>query len=205
MGAECADNTAFHRSHPVLPCRGHQGRKTGRRQKVSCIYGARLAAHIHHHPCPARAIRPYGALPRSLLITDCRKKARRRAKSKNNNNWKMEEQSRAWWKFELGTKIGGRGGWNGWLEDFPSFLEESQFGADWIGPAGLALGVRCPLWEISSMGNRTCNILPPFSGLIPYSSATIVLGLKTFCTSTVFKIYHLQVPFRIVHEEIKCK
>ena len=145
MGAECADNTAFHRSHPVLPCRGHQGRKTGRRQKVSCIYGARLAAHIHHHPCHARAIRPYGALPRSLLITDCRKKARRRAKSKNNNNWKMEEQSRAWWKFELGTKIGGRGGWNGWLEDFPSFLKESQFGADWIGPAGISLGVRCPL------------------------------------------------------------
>ena len=73
MGAECADNTAFHRSHPVLPCRGHQGRKTGRRQKVSCIYGARLAAHIHHHPCPARAIRPYGAGPSSLLIIDWEK------------------------------------------------------------------------------------------------------------------------------------
>ena len=30
-------------------------------------------------------------------------------------------------------------------EDFPSFLKESQFGADWIGPAGISLGVRCPL------------------------------------------------------------
>ena len=113
MGAECADNTAFHRSHPVLPCRGHQGRKTGRRQKVSCIYGARLAAHIQHHPCPARAIRPYGALPRSLLITDCRKRARRLAQSKNNNHWKSRagHDGSLNWEPRLEGEGDGMGDW----------------------------------------------------------------------------------------------
>ena len=47
----------------------HQGRRT-RRQKVSCIWGSPYSPRP-----PARAIRPYGAQPRSLLIIDSRKEA----------------------------------------------------------------------------------------------------------------------------------
>ena len=54
---------------PILSC-AHQGRRT-RRQKVSCIWGS----PAYSPRPPARAIRPYGAQPRSLLIIDSRKEA----------------------------------------------------------------------------------------------------------------------------------
>ena len=62
---------------------------------------------------PARAIRPYGALPRSLLITDCRKRARRLAQSKNNNHWKSRagHDGSLNWEPRLEGEGDGMGDW----------------------------------------------------------------------------------------------
>ena len=71
-GDSKADNRAFHGSHPVLcPPRSSDLKTEG-------FLHMGLACPAYSPRPPARAIRPYGAQPRSLLIIDSRKRANAR-------------------------------------------------------------------------------------------------------------------------------